>query len=212
MVFDSISKGLYRSQTALAGYDKEDAMVGKEKDYLTALYQVAKVINGSLQPADVLEQIVKSAAEVMGVKACSLRLLDSAGEKLLWGAAYGLSEGYIRKGTVVVQESGLDTKALQGRPIYLRDAQTDPDFQYGEKAKAEGLKSVLVVPLTIENRPVGVLRVYSGVERLFDEAEVAFMELVANLSAIALENARLHEALRANFDRLFEDRYRLDDN
>jgi GAF domain-containing protein len=187
-------------------------MKGKEKDYLNALYQVAKVINGSLEPTDVLEQIVRSVAEVMGGKASSLRLLDASGEKLLWGAAYGLSEGYIRKGKVVVRESGLDQKALQGQTIYLGNAQTDPDFQYGEKARAEGIKSVLVVPLTIESRPVGVLRVYAGEERVFDEEEVEFMELAANLSAIALENARLHDALRANFDRLFEDRYRLDDN
>ncbi|MEW5722071.1 MAG: GAF domain-containing protein [Thermodesulfobacteriota bacterium] len=187
-------------------------MRGKEKDYFQALYEVAKVVNATLEPDRVLEEIVRCVAETMEVKACSLRLLDRTGQRLLWGAACGLSAGYIRKGTVLVAESGLDQKALSGRSIAIRDARTDKDFQYGEKAAAEGIVSVLVVPLLVEGKAVGVLRVYSDREREFDEEEVRFMEAVANLSAIALENARLHKALQAEFDFLEADRYRLDDH
>ncbi len=39
-----------------------------------------------------------------------------------------------------------------------------------------------------------------------------FMEAVANLSAIALENARLHQALQRDYDLLIEHKYRIDDN
>jgi len=187
-------------------------MTGKKKDYFTALYEVARVINASLKPSRVLEEIVTCVAKTMDVKACSLRLLDAKKARLLMGAAYGLSAGYIRKGPVLVKESGLDQKALKGEVIYLRDAQTDKDFQYGDKAKAEGIKSVLVVPLMVGKKAVGVLRVYTGRVREFGEEEIRFMEAVANLSAIALENARLHEALRTDYDLLVAHEYRLDDN
>ena len=187
-------------------------MPKKKKDYFTALYDVARIINASLKPSQVLEEIVSCVAETMGVKACSLRILDARRKKLLMGAQFGLSDGYIRKGPVLIKESGLDKKALKGKTIWLKNAQTNADFQYKDKAKAEGIKSVLVVPLMAENKAIGVLRVYTAKEREFDENEVRFMEAAANLSAIALENAKLHQALRTDYDLLVAHKYRLDDN
>ena len=48
-------------------------MKGKEEHYFTALYEVAKVVNASLSPSQVLEKIVSCVAEAMNVKACSLK-------------------------------------------------------------------------------------------------------------------------------------------
>ena len=186
--------------------------MGQEKEYFTAFYDLAKVINASLEPERVFSEITRCVAEAMGVKACSLRLLDSRREKLLWAAAYGLSEGYIRKGAVVVKESGLDRKALLGSSVYLGNAQTDADFQYKDQARAEGIKSVLVVPLMLEDRAIGVMRVYTGKVRKFNQQEVKFLESAANLSAIAIENTRLHQRLRTDFDLALEHLHRLDDN
>ena len=181
-------------------------------DYFGALYDVAKVINASLEPDQVLGEIVRCVAEVMRVKACSLRILDSAKRTLLMGASCGLSEGYIRKGLVLVSESGLDRKALEGKTIWIEDVQTDADFQYHERAKSEGIRSVLVVPLMLGDVAIGVLRAYTSEVRQFGEEEVRFLEVVANLSAIALENARMHQVLQTNFDLLVAHKYRIDEN
>ncbi|HOO46025.1 MAG TPA: GAF domain-containing protein, partial [Deltaproteobacteria bacterium] len=137
-------------------------MKDKEKNYFIALYDVARVINASLDMTTVLEQIVQSVVEALNVKASSIRLLDSKKKILMMGAAHGLSKGYIRKGPVVIKESGLDQKALKGELIWIKNAQTDPDFQYGAGARTEGIKSVIVVPLKTENKVIGVLRVYTG--------------------------------------------------
>ncbi len=187
-------------------------MKSKEKNYTLALYEVARVINASLDTTTVLEEIVKAVVETMNVKASSIRLLDSRRKALIMGAAHGLSKGYIRKGPVLVKESGLDQKVLKGQLIYIKDAQTDPDFQYGAGARAEKIKSVLVVPLRVGENVIGVLRVYSERIREFKEQEIQFLQAVANLSAIALDNARLHQALQTNYDLLVAHKYRLDDN
>jgi signal transduction protein with GAF and PtsI domain len=184
----------------------------KRKDYFSALYDLARVINASLEPEVVLDKIVKRVSQAMGVKACSLRLLDADGKKLLWAAACGLSKGYVRKGAVVVAQSGLDQRALKGRTVYVKDARTSKLFQYGAAARSEKIKSVLVVPLMVEKKAIGVLRVYTGTIREFHEDEIKFLEAAANLSAIALENARLHQALKTDFDLLVAHKYRLDDN
>ncbi|MFZ5573119.1 MAG: GAF domain-containing protein [Thermodesulfobacteriota bacterium] len=187
-------------------------MAGKEKDYFISLYDVAKVINASLSPSQVLEKIVTSVAAAIQVKACTLRVLEARKKRLVMGAHCGLSDGYIRKGPIWVGESGLDQKALQGKTVWMKNAQVDKDFQYNERARLEGITSVLVVPLMVEKEVIGVLRVYSEEEREFDEDEKKFLEAAANLSAIALENARLHHALQKDYDLLVAHKYRLDDN
>jgi len=186
-------------------------MAKKKMDYFSAIYNVAKVINASLDTSHILDKIVRCVTETMKVKACSLRLLDSKGKRLMLGANCGLSEEYLHKGPVLVKESGIDRKSLKGETIYVRNAQTDKNFQYRSMARQEGIKSVLIVPLRVGDNIIGVMRVYSGTEREFDEQEIKFLQAVANLSAIAIDNARLYQALRKNYDLVIESRYRLDD-
>ena len=71
---------------------------------------------------------------------------------------------------------------------------------------------MLVVPLMVKDRAIGVLRAYTSDVREFDADEIKFLEASANLSAIALENARLHEALKRDYDLLIRHQDRLDDN
>lgn len=187
-------------------------MATKEKDYFSALYKVAKVINSSLEPARVLEEITQSVAKALKAKACALRLLAPNKKELIMGASFGLTKGYLRKGKVLVEKSGLDKRALAGKTIHMLDARTDPDFQYGARAKKEGIASVLVTPLKVGRRKIGVLRVYTNEPREFDKQEVKFLQAAANLSAIALDNARLHKALQTDYDLLVAHKDRLDDN
>jgi signal transduction protein with GAF and PtsI domain len=187
-------------------------MKGKDVDYFDALYAVARAINASLEPSKVLEKIASSVVRAMNVKASSIRILDARERMLVLGAASGLSKGYVRKGPILVEESGLDRKVLKGRSVWLKDAQTAKDFQYGAMAKAEGIKSVLVVPLMLEKKSIGVLRVYADKIRKFREDELKFLKAVANLSAIALDNARMHERLQNRLNLMAAHKYRIDDN
>ena len=184
----------------------------KEIDYFTALYDVARVVNASLDPTRVLEEITRCVAKAMNVKACSLRLLASRGKTLEMGASYGLSGEYVDKGPIVIAESKVDQKALEGKTIWLENVQTDNHFQYREKAKAEGIKSVLVLPLIVEKEAIGVLRVYTEDIRKFIDRDLKFLEAVSNLSAIAIDNARHHERLKIKCDLMAEHKYRIDDN
>src|SRR5208283_2749473 len=148
----------------------------KEKNYFTALYDVVRVVHSSLDVSTVLQEVVKAVVDTMGVKASSIRLLDSRKRALVMGASCGLSKGYVKKGPVLIKESGLDQKVLKG----------------------ERIKSVIVAPLICAKTVIGVLRVYSDKVREFNAHEIQFLEAVASLSALALENARYHQALQTN--------------
>lgn len=169
-------------------------------DYCQTLYRVARAVNSSLDVLQVLNMIVSSTAEAMKAKACSLRLLSPDGQRLFIGSAYGLSASYRAKGPVDVAHSEVDRLALTGdKPIYIADARSDPRFQYPEQAREEGIVSVVVVPLRVQDQPIGVMRVYTAAPRVFSEAELMLVEAIASLSALAIENGRLYERLDRNY-------------
>ncbi len=174
----------------------------ESQDYFHALLDVATVVTSSLEPSIVLQKITEQTARAMNCKASTIRLLDRTGKVLLASAAHGLSSGYMRKGPVEVAKSGMDSDVLAGRITFVRDVSVDPGFQYPSNAREEGLVSVLSAPFTIEGRPIGILRVYTSEERLFSEEEKGFLQGVANISAIAIENARMNEAIHSKYELL----------
>lgn len=179
------------------------------QSYFGALRDVVLVINSTLEPRDVLLRITEATAKTMHCKASTIRLLDRSGSFLLPSAAYGLSDTYMRKGPVEVKRSGLDAEVLAGRTIHLKDAAADGRFQYPESARKEGLVSVLSAPLSANGKVIGLMRVYSSEEKEFSEEEQNFMEAVAAVSAVAIENARLHDDLRNNYDLLTKQTYQV---
>ncbi len=170
------------------------------EDLFQALYEVARTVNSSLDTMQVLQTIVASTAAALGAKACSVRLLGPDGKHLMFGTAHGLSASYRAKGLVLVEQSGVDREALAGMgPVWVADARHDARFQYPEEAREEGITSVLVVPLRVQEQPIGVMRIYTGAHRAFGARELALAEAIASLSALAIENGRLYERLHRNY-------------
>jgi GAF domain-containing protein len=174
------------------------------KDYYTALYQTALTISSSLELEEVLQSVVTSITEAMQVKACSLRLLDERSGQLEMSAVYGLSGGYLAKGPVEVEHSPLDSEALKGAPVIIPDVTTDERFQYREAARREGIVSVLCVPLEVRGKSIGVMRVYTSEACTFHQDDIQFLSVLASLSALAIDNARLYESVKQSFDGVLE--------
>lgn len=172
-----------------------------QKRLYEIIYEVSRTVNSSLDPSEVLRRIAEQVTQAMGVKGCFIRLLDRTGTILKPAAYFGLSDRYAQKGVVEVAKSGLDREAFAGNVVQIQDARTDSRFQYGQDAAQEGLVSVLVAPMMLEGtRPIGVLRVYTAEQRDFGAEDVGFLQAIANISAIAIENARMHQTLKRQME------------
>ena len=169
---------------------------GARHPYFVALFDAAKAVHSSLILQDVLQEIVRRSADTIGAKAASLRLLKPGGETLTLCAAYGLSRDYLNKGPVLVSSSPIDRCALLGETVVIRDARTDPRFQYRAEAAEENICSVLCVPVMHDGQGVGVLRVYSDRPRTFDQGEIELLTAMSTLGAIAIRNAETHTRTR----------------
>jgi GAF domain-containing protein len=170
----------------------------KTEKYYESLYQAASVLNSARAPEAVLRSLVESVAKATKAKACSLMLLTPDRKVLLHTVAYGLSDWYLRKGPIRVDKSISD--ALEGKPVRILNVTGDERVMYQEQAKKEGIASILSVPMMLRGEVIGVVRVYTSKPYHFGEDDIYFVEAVANLGAIALENARLYEAVQKDYD------------
>jgi signal transduction histidine kinase len=81
-------------------------------------------------------------------------------------------------------------------PVLIQDLRTDERFAAPSMAREHGVVSSLSVPLFGQARPLGVLGVHSTHPRSFPEADVHFVQAVANVVATAMERHRDEEQLR----------------
>jgi len=173
-------------------------MKKSEKDYYLRLYEVASILNSERNPRALINSIVESVAKATGAKACSLMLLTPEREVLLHTVAYGLSDWYLRKGPVTVGKVISDV--LEGRPVAVLDATTDERVLYREQAKKEGIASILSVPMKLRGEVIGVVRVYTAKPYRFTKDDINFVETIANLAAVALENLRAYDIIHKDYE------------
>ena len=169
-----------------------------EQGYYESLYEVAAAVNSAREPDDVIRSVIENVAKALGAKGCSLMLLTPDKKQLLHTAAYGLSNWYVRKGPLSADKS--ISEALQGKPVAVLNAAEDERVQYREQAKKEGIVSVLSVPMMLREEIIGVMRVYTSEPYHFTMDDMYFVGAVANLGAIALENARLYDSVQKDYD------------
>ena len=157
-----------------------------------ALSKIAETLNSSLTPSEKLRLLVKAAGRALGVRGCSIMLLDAQKKRLVHAASQGLSERYLRKGFLESEKSLTDV--LSGKIVAIHDVATDPRIQFQELAQQEHVSSILGVPLKIRGEIVGTIRAYSRTSREFTSRELDFLITVANLAGIVLESGRFIES------------------
>jgi signal transduction histidine kinase len=162
---------------------------------LQTLNDGARVINSTLDLPQVLEGLVKSTAEAMGVRACSIRLLDAGGQNLEPVAVFGLSQAYLNKGPVDGITNPLARRVLGGEVVNIPDAPDSPLLQYPEEARHEGIRSVLSAPLMGKSGPLGILRAYAVEPNRFNAEDEAFLTAIASQGSIAIENAMAYKSI-----------------
>ena len=160
-----------------------------------SLASVSQVINSELNLEDALKVITREACELMATKMCALMLLDDKRQWLELKASYGASEAYINLPPLSVEESLLGIVVRRKKPIQLPNVQLSSRYQRVEAARREGLVALLSVPMLYAGEAIGVLSVYTGQPYSFSNDEVRILSALAELSAIAIEKARLYERL-----------------
>jgi sigma-B regulation protein RsbU (phosphoserine phosphatase) len=155
------------------------------------IYQLSTLVAGEFSLQEVLDKLAEAAVKIVGVKACSIRLLDEEAGDLKMRSTYGLSEEYRSKGVVSKNDSVVKA-AFAGQAVVLDDMRLDGRVKYKEATIKEGLVSQLTVAMQFKGQGIGVLRLYSPRPKRFYEDDINLARAVASQCAVAITNAKLY--------------------
>jgi signal transduction histidine kinase len=158
-----------------------------------SLASVSQTINSTLNLDDALKVITREACVLMGARMCSLMLLDDSRQWLDLKASYGAGEAYVNKPRLSLEDSLLGVVVRRRKPMQLANVQTTKLYQNVEVARQEGLTGLLSVPLIFSGQAIGTLSVYTDRPYQFSNEEIRILSSLAELSAVAIEKARLYE-------------------
>lgn len=163
----------------------------KKEQGFDLLYEVSRAISSNRYLEEILLLVVGMTAELMGSKICSLMLVDQQKQELVIKATQSLSENYRTKPPIKIGESVSGRAVQEKRAIIIKDVTQEKGYKYPDIAKAEGLKSLISVPMMIKSRVIGVLNCYTSTEHDFTKEEMQVLAGVANQAAMAIENTEL---------------------
>jgi GAF domain-containing protein len=169
---------------------------GDKHDYFKAICKVSRAFGTTLNRDELLQLIIDSAIENMNVKGALLFLHDEEEGELVSVAHKGVSEDYPRKG--LTQPSKMVPTLEKDGYLFAHDCTTDPRLDGHDLKKAEGLASLLVVPVMVQGNLIGGLALFTGAPREFSQHEIDFASALAEQGGMAIEQARLVEKIRQN--------------
>lgn len=149
--------------------------------------EVSIAVNSADAVQNVLCSIVKNVAREMRARGCCLAVFTPDGRHLRHVACHGLSEDYVTKGLIAVDRC--IAEVMEGKAVTISDAATDDRVQYPEKARGEGIVSILAVPVMLDGEFLGILRVYTDRPRRFTDYDIRFARTAADMGAAALLQA-----------------------
>ena len=149
----------------------------------------AGVLGADEAHRSLLQATVEVARAIFGAKAASVFLLDEEADELVFEAVAGEGAGEL-VGLRFPASTGVAGWVLMTRqPLVIDDLSADTRFSR-EAAESTGYvpKSMMAVPLLVEERALGVLEVLDRPpESRVKLAEVDLLGLFANQAAIALD-------------------------
>jgi signal transduction histidine kinase len=177
-----------------ASLQKQQRDISDNLDRIRALHEIDLAISSTLDLRSTLEILLEKVDRFFSFPTASaVRLLDSKTSSLEIVAFRNLSEAAWQEQSRIAgrrfAESIIATKA----PVAICDIQLDPRTVNPEFFRQHGLFSYLGVPLSRKNKVVGVLSLYTKVERDFSEQDIEFLVTLGGQAAIAIQNSQLHE-------------------
>ena len=173
----------------------------KFENYFHVFRDIIRAMHSSTSVKEVLEEVVAKSTEVLSAKGALLRILNKETNRFEVRAVYGMGERYLHKGPVTTEKLLPDPRELH-KIIFITDVWNAPRVEYPQQAWDEGIRMMLDVPLAIEDKLIGLIRIYLEKPRVFTDDELDFILTVAEQCAYIIERVQLIESQQTQFDHL----------
>ena len=177
---------------------------------LRRLADTTALINSAQETDIVLNEVMETVIQLTQAERGYIVLRNRDTGEMEFKVARGLSAEETAAGGRIVSWSVINTVVESGEPLLTVNAGADDNISQSESIVGFALLSILAVPLKARDEVIGVAycdnRVMAG---LFKENELDLLTSFGQQAAVAIENARLFEDIRAQMKLIEEMRVRL---
>ncbi len=184
---------------------KEIRGTERERDQYHALADVAALINSSLDLTQVLNEVMDTIIMLTGAERGYLMLRDEETGELILRIARNMDRETITEREFEVSRSVVGQVAESGEAVLTADALDDQRLSAAESIISMRLRSILCVPLKLKGVVTGVIYTDNKIQRgVFDEHTRDLLSAFSDQAAVAIENARLFESVKASLAAITE--------
>ncbi len=169
------------------------------------LNDVIRTLSSTLHLDEVLTRIMEQVERMLNVEAGSLLLTDPTNGDLVFQIALGDKGQEVKPFRIPKGQGIVGEVALTGEPLIVSDVEQDQrHFKKLDQQFDFLTRNILCVPLILRDQVIGVLEVMNKKIGNFTQEDLELLNSIASYAAIAIYNARLHESVLAERDRVFE--------
>jgi sigma-B regulation protein RsbU (phosphoserine phosphatase) len=168
-----------------------------EREYaetLETLAEIGREISAILDPDELLTRMAHLIKRVIDYRIFGIALLDEETQMLEMKVAIQYGEDSRAMAPVKLGEGLVGYAALHKQVVLVPDVTKDPRYINA----VPSVRSELVIPLMLKDRCIGVFDLESPERDAFNRKHVKLLTLLASEAAVAIENARLYESIRAS--------------
>lgn len=189
--------GVFATHAALAISNRDlYTRLHQKIQEMSTISDVLRAINSTLDLEHVLDQILDSITAVVGFDRCCVYLLDERTGEFVLHARRGYEGSELIPPRIKMDEGVIGIAARERIPIFSQGAPTE----FGE-ASLNG--EYLVAPVVVREESIGVVVVDNCLlNRSIESQHVDLLSTFVSQAGIAVENARLYEAMEEKYAEL----------
>ena len=170
----------------------------------TATAEILRVISSTpTDAAPVFETIVRSAARICQANFAFV-MLQEAGYLTLAARTSCTSEfaAYLERGFPADRNTTTGRAAVEGKPVQVLDFLANPELGITPAHRAEGVRTVLAVPMLRDGNVLGVIAIWRREVRPFTDKQTQLLEIFADQAVIALVNVQMFQKIQQKSQQL----------
>ncbi|HMA69080.1 MAG TPA: GAF domain-containing SpoIIE family protein phosphatase [Candidatus Mcinerneyibacterium sp.] len=158
------------------------------------LIKVVKLLNSSLDFAEIKNVIIEQAKKIFNAEASSLMFLDKGSNELYFDVATGEKKEIVKE-IRIPSDKGIAGWIIKNKKsILVKDVKQDGRFYNKVDEKSEFItKSIIGTPVYVEGEVIGLIEVLNKKDGgNFKEKDLELLEIFADLASLNLKNAIWH--------------------
>lgn len=162
------------------------------------LLNANRILASTLELNDLLQIVLKLAAQVVEAETASILLLDEKTNELVFDVALGEVEKKLKTIRLKLGEGIAGWVAKENQPLIVNDPSNDLRWTRRADEKTKFMtRSILCVPVAHQGKLLGVIQAINRKDTNgFSQEDRVVLEAFASQTAVAIQNARLFSSLR----------------